>query len=87
MVLVTIRADRPGLPGGPTCSTHLAYLSEYVARNAATLHAWTNPACPGVNVWPCGDHWHYGHPPGVGLLCRARHVGAKRRRRRAGPPT
>lgn len=52
-----------------SCEDKVAYLSEYLARNAATLHTFLHPECTDVRAFPCpasvrggGDrHWHIGH--------------------------
>ncbi|MDQ6524311.1 hypothetical protein RB608_11900 [Nocardioides sp. LHD-245] len=52
------------------CDTgKVAYLSEYLASNAATLHTFLHPECTDARAYPCsrgerrpGDrHWHVGH--------------------------
>lgn len=46
----------------PKCPPdHLPYLSEMLAANAATLHSFIHPGCPGIDTFECGDHWHIGH--------------------------
>jgi hypothetical protein len=52
-----------------TCEDKVAYLSEYLAHNAAVLHTFLHPECTDVREYPCpasvrggGDrHWHIGH--------------------------
>lgn len=46
----------------------VAYLSEYVATNAATLHGFMHPACHDVEPYRCtwcsepgAEVWHIGH--------------------------
>lgn len=52
-----------------SCEDKVAYLSEYLAQNAAVLHTFLHPDCTDVRAFPCpasvrggGDrHWHIGH--------------------------
>jgi hypothetical protein len=52
-----------------SCGDKVAYLSEYLAHNAAVLHTFLHPECTDVRAYPCpasvrggGDrHWHVGH--------------------------
>lgn len=51
---------------------HTAYLSQTVAENAVTLHQMAFRHCGGYAPWPCGDHWHVGHPSlPIGQACKA----------------
>jgi hypothetical protein len=50
------------------CADKVAYLSEHLATNAATLHRFVHPDCPGIEPYSCPDctSWHIGHPvPGA----------------------
>lgn len=50
------------------CAEKVAYASEHLARNAATLHGFVHPDCPGIDAYHCPtcDAWHIGHPvPGA----------------------
>lgn len=50
---------------------HTIYLSEQVARNAVWLHRAAHPGCPAFGHFPCGDHFHVGHPtPLDGQRCK-----------------
>lgn len=46
------------------CAEKVAYLSQYLATNAVTLHGFMHPDCPGIEAYPCHDctDWHIGHP-------------------------
>lgn len=48
-------------PADP-CRGKTPYPSHAVATNAAELHDWIHPTCPGLDTYECGDHWHNGHP-------------------------
>ena len=53
-----------------------------LAENAAELHRWAAPTCPGVEAYACSDHFHVGHvSPHAGAACKAAHP----RRDRFGP--
>lgn len=59
-----------------SCGDKVAYLSEYLARNAATLHTFLHPACDDVRAYQCpssgGEHWHIGHQHReCGTACKA----------------
>jgi hypothetical protein len=55
---------------------HLEYASETLAANAYVLHHWVNPSCQAFAWFPCGDHWHVGHPDRVlGEQCKAKGAG------------
>lgn len=43
------------------CGQKSEYASQLLASNAAWLHQVVFPTCAGVEVYRCGDHWHYGH--------------------------
>lgn len=50
------------------CADKVAYLSEHLATNAATLHGFVHPACTDVEPYRCipcsaegGEVWHIGH--------------------------
>lgn len=56
------------------CADKVAYLSEYLASNAATLHFFVHPACRHVEAYHCKtcDGWHIGHlTPDAGDRCKA----------------
>lgn len=51
---------------------HTAYPSEQVATNVVELHRIAHVHCGGFEAWPCGDHWHVGHPSAaVGQACKS----------------
>lgn len=45
------------------CEDKVVYLSEYLARNAATLHTFVHPDCHDVQAYRCPQckAWHIGH--------------------------
>lgn len=45
------------------CAEKIAYLSEHLATNAATLHGFVHPECPGIEAYACStcSDWHIGH--------------------------
>lgn len=45
----------------PCPPRHVTYDSQALAENAATLHHWAYPGCPGFKAWRHDDHWHVGH--------------------------
>lgn len=51
---------------------HTAYPSALVADNAVQLHTMAFRYCGGFHAWPCGDHFHVGHPDhDTGDHCKA----------------
>lgn len=49
---------------GTGCDTgKVAYLSEYLARNAVVLHTFVHPECRDIDAYLCPqcDSWHIGH--------------------------
>jgi hypothetical protein len=48
------------------CSRKVAYQSQMLAENAATLHSWDGR--PGLSAYKCRfcPDWHVGHAPGSG---------------------
>lgn len=59
------------------CGDKVAYASEYLATNAATLHRFVHPDCTDVQPYLCRDnpnepeHWHIGHQHRTdGLVCK-----------------
>ena len=51
---------------------HVAYGCQQMADNAVTLHGIAYPFCEGIRAFPCGDHFHIGHPKREsGRMCRA----------------
>ena len=56
------------------CEKLSRFLSEAVADNAATLHAFANPSCAGIRGYHCPEHdcWHIGHASRIdGDACKA----------------
>lgn len=74
---------------------HTEYLSRMLAENAATLHSFIHPECPGIQAFRCQDHFHIGHRGNDKALCppsarpaypRPKPKSLKARKRRSGPP-
>lgn len=62
------------------CLEKVAYLSEFVANNAAELHRMSHPGCVEIDAYACGDHWHIGHHDrAAGEWCKATNVNTRPR--------
>jgi hypothetical protein len=66
------------------CGHHTwSYGSQALAENAVILHRLSLPNCEGIEWYPCGDHFHIGHPSlAAGGRCKSdeEHLAIRARR-------